>query len=146
MGTDNVPVRKKKRYERGNDIWDVFVGFGGPGMILPTLISEGYHKRKIPLTTLSMVNSTNAARSFLLREKGVIAPGYDADLALVDLEWEREITPELFGDSDFSVYEGMKLKGWPRYTISRGEVIQKDGKIVAESGRGKYIRRYISTK
>ena len=146
MGTDNVPVRKEKRYERGNDIWDVFVGFGGPGMILPTLISEGYHKRKIPLTTLSMVNSTNAARSFLLREKGVIAPGYDADLALVDLEWEREITPELFGDSDFSVYEGMKLKGWPRYTISRGEVLQKDGKIVAEPGRGKYIRRYISTK
>ncbi len=144
MGTDNVPVRKKKRFERGDDIWDVFVGFGGPGMILPTLISEGYHKRGIPLTTLSVVNSTNAARVFLLRDKGVIAPGYDADLALVDLDWEREITPELFGDSDFSVYEGMKLKGWPRYTISRGEVIQKDGVITAKPGRGKYIRRCIT--
>ena len=142
MGTDNVPVRRDKRYERGDDIWDVFVGFGGPGMILPTLISEGYHRRGIPLTTLSMVNSTNAARIFLLREKGLIAPGYDADLALVDLDWEREITPELFGDSDFSVYEGMKLKGWPRYTISRGEIIQKDGVITAEPGRGKYLRRY----
>lgn len=143
MGTDNVPVRKEKRYERGDDIWDVFVGFGGPGMILPTLISEGYHKRGIPLTTLSMVNSTNAAKVFLLRDKGVIAPGYDADLALVDLEWEREITPDLFGDSDFSVYEGMKLKGWPRYTISRGEIIQKDGVIMAEPGRGRYIHRHI---
>ena len=143
MGTDNVPVRKEKRFERGDDIWDVFVGFGGPGMILPTLISEGYHKRGIPLTTLSMVNSTNAARIFLLREKGVIAPGFDADLALVDLDWEREITPELFGDSDFSVYEGMKLKGWPRYTISRGEVIQKDGVITAQPGRGRYIRRHV---
>ena len=143
MGTDNVPVRKEKRYERGDDIWDVFVGFGGPGMILPTLISEGYHKRGIPLTTLSMVNSTNAAKVFLLRDKGVIAPGYDADLALVDLDWEREITPELFGDSDFSVYEGMKLKGWPRYTISRGEVLQKDGVITAEPGRGRYIRRHV---
>lgn len=143
IGTDNVPVRKEKRYERGDDIWDVFVGFGGPGMILPTLISEGYHKRGIPLTTLSMVNSTNTARVFLLRDKGVIAPGFDADLALVDLDWEREITPELFGDSDFSVYEGMKLKGWPRYTISRGEVIQKDGVITAEPGRGKYIYRHI---
>ena len=143
MGTDNVPVRKAKRYEPGDDIWGVYVGFGGPGMILPTLISEGYHKRKIPLTTLSMVNSTNAARAFLLREKGVIAPGYDADLALVDLDWEREITPELFGDSDFSVYEGMKLKGWPRYTISRGEIIQKDGVITAEPGRGKYLKRHV---
>lgn len=144
MGTDNVPVRKAKRYERGDDIWDVFVGFGGPGMILPTLISEGYHHRHIPLTTLSMVNSTNAARVFQLKDKGVIAPGYDADLALVDLDWEREITPELFGDSDFSVYEGMKLKGWPRYTISRGDVIQKDGVITAEPGRGKYIRRTVN--
>lgn len=145
MGTDNVPVRKAKRYEPGDDIWGVYVGFGGPGMILPTLISEGYHKRGIPLTTLSMVNSTNAARAFLLREKGVIAPGFDADLALVDLDWEREITPELFGDSDFSVYEGMKLKGWPRYTLSRGEVIQKDGVITAEPGRGRYIRRHVET-
>lgn len=143
IGTDNVPVRKEKRYERGNDIWDVYVGFGGPGMILPALISEGYHKRGIPLTTLSMVNSTNTARIFLLREKGLIAPGFDADLVLVDLDWEREITPELFGDSDFSVYEGMKLKGWPRYTISRGDVIQKDGVITAKPGRGKYIRRYV---
>jgi dihydropyrimidinase len=41
------------------------------------------------------------------------------------------------------VYDGMKLKGWPRYTISRGEVIQKDGVITAESGRGKYIRRHV---
>ena len=143
MGTDNVPVRKEKRYERGDDIWGVFVGFGGPGMILPTLISEGYHKRGIPLTTLSMVNSTNAAKIFLLRDKGVIAPGYDADLAIVDLDWERQITPELFGDSDFSVYEGMKFKGWPRYTISRGEILQKDGVIIAQPGRGKYIRRHV---
>lgn len=144
MGTDNVPVRKAKRYEKGDDIWDVFVGFGGPGMILPVLISEGYHRRNIPLTTLSMVNSTNAARVFRLKDKGVIAPGYDADLALVDLEWEREITPELFGDSDFSVYEGMKLKGWPRYTISRGDIIQKDGVITAKPGRGRYIRRTVT--
>ena len=144
MGTDNVPVRKAKRYERGDDIWGVFVGFGGPGMILPTLISEGYHKRGIPLTTLSKVNSTNAAKIFLLKDKGVIAPGYDADLALVDLDWEREIGPGLYGDSDFSVYEGMKLKGWPRYTISRGEIIQKDGVITAKPGRGKYIRRSVT--
>ena len=68
---------------------------------------------------------------------------HGADLALVDLDWEREITPELFGDSDFSVYEGIKLKGWPRYTISRGEIIQKDGVITAEPGRGKYLKRHV---
>lgn len=143
IGTDNVPVDKEKRFERGDDIWNVFVGFGGPGMILPALLSEGYHKRGIPLTTLSMVNSTNTAKIFGLKDKGMIAPGFDADLVLVDLEWEREITPELYGYSDFSIYDGLKLKGWPRYTFSRGEMIQKDGEITASCGRGKYIRRTI---
>ena len=143
MGTDNVPVDKAKKYERGDDVWGTFVGFGGAGMILPVLLSEGYHKRGIPLTTLSAVNSTNTAKLFGLESKGQICVGKDADLVLVDLDWEREITPDLFGYSDFSIYEGMKFKGWPRYTISRGEVIQKDGKITAECGRGKYIRRHI---
>lgn len=143
MGTDNVPVDKAKKYEHGTDVWGTYVGFGGPGMILPVLLSEGYHKRGIPLTTLSAVNSTNAAKIFNLENKGQITVGKDADLVLVDLDWEREITPELFGYSDFSIYEGMKFKGWPKYTLSRGEVIQKDGVITAECGRGRYIRRHI---
>lgn len=143
MGTDNVPVDKAKRYEKGNGVWDVFVGFGGPGMILPVLISEGYHKRNIPLWRLSQVNSINTARIFNLTQKGEIKVGFDADLALVDLNLEKAITPELFGYSDFSIYEGMKFKGWPKYTISRGEIIQKDGKITAKAGRGKYIKRTI---
>lgn len=143
IGTDNVPVDKAKRYERGDDIWTTFVGFGGPGMILPTLISEGYHKRGIPLTTLAQVNSINTARVFGLETKGEIAVGKDADLAIVDLDWERTITPELFGYSDFSIYEGMTFKGWPRYTIRRGEILQKDGEITAACGTGKYIRRSI---
>ena len=141
IGTDNVPVDKCKKYERGDDIWDVYVGFGGPGIILPVLMSEGYHKRGIDMPTISRVNSTNTAKVFGLEKKGQIAPGFDADIVLVDPEWEREITPELFGYSDFSIYEGMKLKGWPRYTISRGEVIQKDGVVTAQPGRGRYIRR-----
>ncbi|MBQ7296688.1 MAG: amidohydrolase family protein, partial [Clostridia bacterium] len=97
----------------------------------------------IPLHTLSQVNSINTARIFGLEDKGEIAIGKDADLAIVDLDLERTITPELFGYSDFSIYEGMTFKGWPKYTLSRGEVIQKDGVITAECGRGKYIRRSI---
>ena len=143
VGTDNVPVDLQKKYERGDDVWGTYVGFGGPGMILPVLLSDGYHKRGIPLTTLSRVNSTNTAKIFGLESKGQIGVGKDADLVLVDLDWEREITPELFGYSDFSIYEGMKFRGWPRYTISRGEIIQKDGVITAECGRGRYLRRHI---
>lgn len=143
MGTDNVPVDIAKKYERGNDVWGTYVGFGGPGMILPVLLSEGYHKRGISLSRLSQVNSINTARIFGLESKGEIAVGKDADFAIVDLDCEKTIDKSLFGYSDFSIYEGMTLRGWPKYTMSRGEIIQKDGVVTGEPGRGKYIRRTI---
>lgn len=147
IGTDNVPVTKEQKYTRSgkhcDTLWDTWVGFSTPGLAMPALISEGYLKRNIPLTTIAQVLSTNTAKSFNLPQKGAIKVGMDADFAIVDMNWERTITPELFGCSDFSVYEGMSFKGWPRYTIGRGEIIQKDGKIVAKPGRGKYLRRTI---
>ncbi len=109
--------------------------------ILPVLITEGYFKRGVPLWRLGQVSSTNTARKFLLTQKGEIKPGFDADFAIVDLDWEREITPDLYGCSDYSIYAGMKFEGWPRYTVSRGEIIQKDGTVPVEPGRGKYIKR-----
>lgn len=147
IGTDNVPVNKAQKYTRNgkhcDTLWDTWVGFSTPGIAMPAIISEGYHKRGISLSTLSQVLSINTARVFNLPGKGEIKVGYDADFALIDLNWERTITPELFGCSDFSIYEGLTFKGWPRYTISRGEVIQKDGIVTAKPGRGKYIRRTV---
>lgn len=143
IGTDNVPVDLAKKYERGDNLWDVWVGFSSPGIALPTLISEGYHKRGIPLSRLSQVASINTARIFNLPDKGEIKVGYDADFAIVDLNWERTIDKGLFGFSDFSIYEGITLKGWPRYTISRGEILQKDGVVVGKPGHGKYLFRKL---
>lgn len=143
IGTDNVPVNKEKKYEKGNTLWDVWVGFGTSGIAMPALISEGYLKRNIPLTTIAKVLSINTARLFNLQDKGEIKVGYDADLAIVDMTWERTITPDLFGFTDFSIYEGMTFKGWPRYTISRGEIMQIDGRIVGKQDHGKYLFRKL---
>lgn len=147
IGTDNVPVTRAQKYTRNgkhaDTIWDVWVGFSGQGIAMPALISEGYLKRNIPLTTIAKVLSTNTAKVFNLPNKGAIKVGMDADFAIIDMDWERKITPELYGCSDFSIYDGMTFKGWPRYTISRGEILQKDGVIVAKPGHGKYIRRTI---
>lgn len=147
IGTDNVPVTREQKFTRdgkeAKTVWDAWVGFSGQGIAMPALISEGYLKRNIPLTTIAKVLSTNTAKAFNLESKGSIEVGKDADFAIIDMEWERKITPELFGCSNFSIYEGMSFKGWPRYTIGRGEIIQKDGEIVAKPGRGKYLKRSI---
>lgn len=140
MGTDNCPIDLTRKFEKGTDIKNVLPGFPGAGVILPVLISEGCHKRGIPLPQLSKVNSIYAARKFNLTGKGEMKVGYDADFAIVDLNWERTIDKNLFGGNDFSIYEGMTFKGWPRVTMLRGTVIQKDGQIVSES-TGRFIPR-----
>lgn len=143
MGSDNCPIDLAQKYAKGNDISHVITGFPNGGMILPVLISEGYHKRNIPLYKLSQVNSINTARTFNLPNKGEIKVGFDADLAIVDLDWERTINQSLFEGCDFSIYEGMTFKGWPRYTMVRGNIVQKDGKIVENCPKGKFIAREI---
>ena len=143
IGTDNVPVSRAVKYEKGPSLWDVWVGFGTSGIAMPALISEGHLKRGIPLHRISQVLSTNTARIFNLPSKGEISVGRDADFAIIDMEWERTIDESLFGFSDFSIYQGMTFKGWPRYTISRGALLQKDGVVCAEPGHGRYLYRTI---
>lgn len=132
IGTDNCPGTLAAKYKNGRDVAHVIPGFPGAGMILPVLLSEGYHRRGVPLERIAQVTAGNAARVFGLTSKGRIQVGMDADLALVDLDWERTIGPELYGSSDYSIYDGMTLRGWPRYTLLRGTVMQENGRIVHE--------------
>lgn len=143
MGTDNAMSYRSERYEKGRDFMSALTGFASNGLVLPTLISEGYLKRGISLPRLSQVNSIHTARKFCLKGKGELVVGFDADLALIDLNIERTVGPELFGNADYSIFEGMTFRGWPKYTISRGEIIQKDGSITAQPGRGRYLFRKL---
>ena len=88
------------------------------------------------------MTSFNAASIFnMAPKKGTLQPGADADLCLVDLELEKTVdAAELGSYSDFSVFEGRRLKGWPVLTMLRGEVIAQDGRIVGEP-TGEYLMR-----
>ena len=70
--------------------------------------------------------------------------GSDADLAIVDLETEREVTTELLlSAQDFTPFEGLRVKGWPTHTILRGQPMLDDGEVVGEQ-IGRYIRRPVA--
>jgi hypothetical protein len=48
---------------------------------------------------------------------------------------------ELLHDNcDYTPYEGMTLTGWPLLTLSRGEVVWNDGEVLAQPGRGRFLR------
>ncbi|MEM0367672.1 MAG: amidohydrolase family protein [Candidatus Nitrosocaldus sp.] len=141
IGSDHVANRLDMKLGSG-DVSTALAGFPGIATILPVMLSEGVNKGRITLERLVELTSLNAARIFGLEGKGSIAVGSDADIVLVDLDKEQRVRPEMLCSySDYTIYDGMVLKGWPVCTILRGRVIMEDGRVVGERGYGKYITR-----
>ena len=142
VASDHVP---RKRAGKDKGIWQASQGFPGVATILPVLLSEGYHKRRLSLERICEVVTAAPARVFNLEPaKGRIAVGADADLTLVDLDMERVVKwQELQSYADYSIYDGWKLKGWPVRTIVRGVTVMQGGEIVGPAGHGKYLWRRL---
>ncbi|PMB23271.1 dihydroorotase [Fischerella thermalis CCMEE 5319] len=74
--------------------------------------------------------STAVAKAYGIPNKGAIAPGYDADLVLVDLQTYRPVLrEEILSKCGWSPFEGWNLTGWPAYTIVGGELVYEKGKL-----------------
>ena len=130
IGTDNTTLT---RAEKGDEdsVWNAMPGYPVLGTHLPVLIEEGHHRRGIDLPTLVGWITENPAKTFgLYPRKGALLPGSDADLVLVDLNRERVVRAnDLASRSDFSLYEGKTLRGWPRFVIKDGRIAFRDGRL-----------------
>jgi allantoinase len=127
-----------KRYF-GN-VWMAKSGFGGTEYLLPALVSEGT-RRGMDYNHMARVTSWNAARRFGLNSKGDIAPGFDADIALVDPA--RTWTIRASGSPStqgYTPFEGLELSARVETTFLRGMKIYDDGEIFGKP-RGRYLHR-----
>lgn len=133
-------LEKKK-----GDLWTSLPGFGGTSLMFPVLVTEGYHRRGIPLERIAELSSANPAIAHnLYPKKGAIAVGSDADFAVVDIDSEKSVTLEnLHTAQQFSPELGMSFKGWTETTILRGKVIYHQGEVVGQPGCGEYIKRPV---
>ncbi|MBI5859752.1 MAG: amidohydrolase family protein [Nitrosarchaeum sp.] len=145
IGTDHVANRLKLKLG-GIDVWGALAGFPGIGTIIPLLLSEGVNKNRISLEQFVRFTSSNAAQIFGMHpKKGTLAKGTDADITMINLKKENKVSSELFGGfSDYIVYEGMLLKGWPVKTIVRGHLVAEDFEVVGKLGHGKFVERYVA--
>ena len=116
-------------------------GLPGIELRLPLLFSEVYLRGHIGLAAFAALASGNAAALHgIAPQKGDIAIGADADLVLWDPDRETTVTHALLHDgTDYTPYEGMRLRGWPITTISRGEMVVDDGRILGAAGRGRFV-------
>lgn len=145
VGTDHVANQLKLKLG-GEDVWSALAGFPGIGTVLPILLNDGINQNKITLEQLVNFTSHNAAQIFGMDpDKGTLEKNSDADITMIDLKLEKKVTSDLFGGfSDYIVYEGRNLKGWPVKTIVRGEMIAEDFEVVGKLGYGKLVDRKIN--
>ena len=137
IGSDHSPSPPdmKSNY----NFFKVWGGISGVQHTLPLMLTEGRVNRGIATSVIAKLLSTNVAERFKIPQKGKIAVGFDADLALVDLKQTFAVAKEnLFYRHQQSPYVGRALTGRIIRTILRGRTIFKDGKITAAGG-GKLI-------
>jgi dihydroorotase-like cyclic amidohydrolase len=140
IGTDTIPYTSK--YKGKQPFWDARPGLNIQTIdSLPLLMTKGYHEGRVDLATMARVLAENPARYFGVgHRKGRIAPGYDADLVVIDAEKEVKLgLARMRGGSDYSIWEGTPVKGLPVMTFARGELVAADGEIVAPVARGRYL-------
>jgi dihydropyrimidinase len=111
--------------------------------MLPMLFSAGVRTGRISLDRFVALTSANPARLFgLYPRKGTIAVGSDADLVVLDPRCSRVVDgATMRSRAGYSAYDGQRVDGWPRFTVSRGDVVYEDGQVLAEPGRGRWLCR-----
>ena len=78
----------------------------------------------------------------LYPRKGELAPGSDADIVIWDPEAQYEISAKTHHMRvDYSMFEGIRVKGVPKSVLSRGRTIIENGKFVGKAGSGEFVRR-----
>ncbi|MAU98525.1 MAG: dihydropyrimidinase [Fulvimarina sp.] len=118
-------------------------GIPGVETRLPILFSEGVMKGRIDLPRFVALSATNHARTYgLYPQKGTIAIGADADIAIWDPAERRTIRhADLHDASDYSPYEGIEITGWPTTVMLGGRVVMADGQLTGEARGGRYVAR-----
>lgn len=147
IGTDHCVFTLEAKEGGGgkhNNIWDSRPGLcAGMEHMLPVMMTYGVHTGRISIEDLVRVCATNTARVFgLYPRKGVLAPGADADIVLVDAGKGATIDKDFYHcRGDFSVYLGWKIKGMARTVLLRGKVVMEDYETVGKPGQGCFIPR-----
>jgi dihydropyrimidinase len=143
LATDEYPTTLDEKL-RGRTIEDVTGGNLGAEARLGIAFTEGVVKRGMSLERFAAITATNAARIFgFYPRKGVIAPGSDADLVLLDPSIKKTLTRDDFHVADYSPWEGWEVAGWPVVTLLRGRVIADRGRVLGQPGDGRLVTRRI---
>lgn len=145
IATDSVPdhLADEKVY-RGQSFDTISNGSPGIETLLPVVWGRGVSTGRLTPSQAVDLLATTPARVFGLSRKGAIEVGKDADLVLLDADERWTIrAADQHHSSDFTLFEGMEVKGRIKRTIVRGEDVVRDGQFVGRRGYGRFQPRSI---
>jgi dihydropyrimidinase len=110
---------------------------------LPILWTYGVRAGKISANQFVALTSTNPAKIFgLYPRKGALLPGSDADIVLWDPEQKLTYgVAHSHQRTDYNLYEGWELVGYPEKVFLRGKMIVDGEKWLGKSGDGQFLKR-----
>ena len=143
ISTDTCTFTREQKAMWEGDWTRIPMGMPGLETLMPVTYTKGVLEGRITLPQMCAKLSTNPAKIMgLAPRKGSIAIGADADLAIIHPTRTHRVDPSTMEtNADWSPYDGWELAGFSRTTLSRGEVIVNDYKVVGKAGRGQWLPR-----
>jgi dihydropyrimidinase len=143
VSTDHCPFRLADQKSLGRHDFTKIPN-GGPGIEnrLQILWHFGVNSGRLTPEKCVELCCTAPARIFGMPHKGALAPGIDADILLWDPHADYTISAATQTmATDYSMFEGWKVRGNARHVFSRGELVVEDGRWIGEPGRGRFVKR-----
>ncbi len=144
VATDHCSFTSDQKMMGAQDFTKIPNGTGGVEDRLSVLWTKGVETGRLTPNEFVAVTSTNIAQILnIYPQKGAVLPGSDADLVVWDPNLSKTITAATQKSIiDYNVFEGVEVRGMPRYTLSRGNVVWRHGQNdQAQPGRGRFIKR-----
>jgi dihydropyrimidinase len=118
-------------------------GLPSVGDRLPVIWTYGVRAGKMTANQFVALTATNPAKIFgLYPRKGTLSPGSDADIVIWDPEKRVKYgVAHARHRTDYNLYEGWELVGYPEKVFLRGELIVDNEQWLGKRGMGQFLKR-----
>ncbi len=144
VATDHCPFNYGKEKQLGKDDFTKCPN-GAPGVEerMMLLFSKGVMEGRITIQKYVELMCANPARIYgCYPKKGVLQPGADGDLVVIDPAKVTEITGKaMHGAADYTAYEGFRLQGSIDLVMQRGRILAENGVFKGQRGAGQFLHR-----
>ncbi|MBE8163252.1 MAG: dihydroorotase [Bdellovibrionaceae bacterium] len=135
IGSDHAPhsiSEKQEKYPSSPS------GIPGVQTSIPLLLNA-INQKKMSFLKLVQLMSFHPSLRYNIQNKGLLFPGFDADLSLVDLKKENRLSEKFLVSLAPSPFVNKNIKGWPVHTIINGSIIVQNNQLVDQTPHGEAL-------